>query len=351
MLRAGVMVIACVLAVAAAPRVAAEPPPPLPDAEQLKGLLRAFDVPGMAMASLDGCEVGAITVAGQADLQAGAAVAENTAFEAASLSKPVFAFLVLQLADEGVIDLDRPIADTFDYARIPDKTSYARITPRMVLIHRTGLPNWVDEGVTFHERITPIPFGSPPGDAYSYSGEAFQLLQAFVERETGATLQQLFRARLGTVMPDSTFVQPLPESVLPSRGYTSAVDPAGGRGMTSLHPQAMAASSLATTAGDYARFLAHVCRGQGLEAETLADMLRPQSEITDGSLPFPASYGLGWMIAPLPEGTLAGHGGNNDEYRAFAGFFRESGDGVVILTNGARGEELIEAVLLPPGAE
>lgn len=342
---------AIALACASLSARAGQEPPPLPNAEQLSGLLRAFDVPGVAMAAVDGCEVGGVVVAGKADLQTDAPVVAQTAFEAASLSKPVFAYLVLQLVDQGVIDLDRPFAANFDYPRIADKSAYALLTPRMVLTHRTGLPNWVDEGVAFHQRVTSIPFDSAPGEAYSYSGEAYQLLQAFVEREAGASLQQLFDDRLGSVMPDSTFVQPLPDGVVPSRGYARASEPAGGRGMDNLYPLAMAASSLVTTAVDYARFLSHVCRGQGLRAETLDEMLRPQSEIVGGDLPFPASYGLGWLVATLPEGTLAGHGGNNDEYRAFAGFFRESGDGVVILTNGASGEELIKAVLVPPADE
>ncbi len=54
------------------------------------------------------------------------------------------------------------------------------------------------------------------------------------------------------------------------------------------------------------------------------------------------------MIGDLGGLTLVGHGGNNDEYRAFAGYMRETGDGTVILTNGANGQALIEALLLPP---
>lgn len=312
--------------------------PPLPTPDGLAQLLHAFDVPGVAMATLTSCEVDdAVLVAGSATLEPDEAVTPRTAFEAASLSKPVFAWLVLTLVDEGLIDLDRPLSDTFDYVRIPDNVAYAEITPRMVLTHRTGLPNWVDEGVPFHDRTTPIPFDAPPGTAFSYSGEAFQLLQAFVEHETGQSLQDLFSERLGEVMPHSTFAQPLPEGVTASRGYRTNSDPASGRAMTSLRTQAMSAASLATTAEDYARFLGHVCRGEGLHASTYTDMLTAQSPVPDGESPVPTAYGLGWMIANIDEGTLAGHGGNNGEYRAFAGFIRESGLGLVILTNGANG--------------
>ena len=333
---------------ALSPPAAAQDAPPLPSADELAQLLAAFDVPGLALAALTGCAVDTVLVAGSATLDPDVPVTPETAFEAASLSKPVFAWLVLTLADEGVVDLDRPLAETFDYARIPDKAAYAQVTPRMILTHRTGLPNWVDEGTDFHERTAPVPFEAPPGTAYSYSGEAFGLLQAFVERETGRTLQELFHERLGDVMPRSAFARPLPDGVAPSRGYRGTSEPESGRPMDNLGSRGGAAYSLVTTAGDYGRFLSRVCRGEGLAPATQAEMLRPQSPLPAGEAPFPASYGLGWLVAESPEGTFVGHGGNNDEYRAFAGYLPHSGDGLVVLTNGANGQALIDVVLAPP---
>jgi CubicO group peptidase (beta-lactamase class C family) len=350
----GFALMACLPALAQQPTAAPASdaaPPPLPTQQELEGLLHAFDVPGLAMATLKNCEPdGKPLVAGHASLNPRTTVAQATVFEAASLSKPVFAWLVLQLADEKVIDLDRPMSETFDYARIPDKAAYAQLTPRMVLTHRTGLPNWVDESTDFHRRVAPIPFKTPPGTAYSYSGEAFQLLQAFVEKKTGRTLAALFRARLGRWMPNSTFVKPLRAGTVASRGYRSATQPATGRDMIQLSDRAMAASSLVTTAGDYARFLSLVCKGQGLSRETYNEMLRPQSPVPPGESPFKTSYGLGWMIIDLGGTTLVGHDGNNGEYRTFAGFVRESRDGIVILTNGVNGQPLIDALLQPPPA-
>ena len=339
----------CISATQTDNALAQEAASPLPTSDELGQLLYAFDVPGVAVTTLTGCEVDEVVVAGSATLEPTTAVTPQTAFEAASLSKPVFAWLVLTLVEEGVIDLDRPIAETFDYARIPDKVAYAEITPRMVLTHRTGLPNWVDERVEFHKRTAPVPFEAQPGTVYSYSGEAFQLLQAFVEREAGATLQQIFRERLGDIMPHSTFAQPLPDGVAPSLGYKSANDTTSARGMTNLYDRGMAAGSLVTTAQDYANFLSHICKGGGLRSDIYADMLRPQSSVPGGEeASLPTSWGLGWMLVDIGDGTLVGHGGNNDEYRAFAGFIQESGDGLVVLTNGANGQDLIDVIIASP---
>ncbi|MGB3554122.1 MAG: serine hydrolase domain-containing protein [Jannaschia sp.] len=345
---------ACATCLALAlPAQSQETPSKFPDAADLRAAIEAFDIPGVAMATIEGCVPGEVVTVGTADYATGAPVTERTAFEAASLTKPVFAWIVMSLVNEGAIDLDRPIAERFAYPRIPDAEGYVLLTPRMILTHRTGLPNWVNEGTDFHDRTAPIPFEAPPGTAFSYSGEAFQLLQAFVEQETEQTLQALFQNRLGDVMPNSALQRPLPGTVDPSRAYQSARAPGAGRGMDNVYNRAMAASSLATTAGDYARFLAHVCSGGGLRADLMAEMLRPQSpappeviRIGDGPMPPPVSWGLGWMIIDLGDETLAGHGGSNDEYNAFGGFVQESGDGLVLMTNGANGERMIEALLL-----
>lgn len=325
--------------------------PPLPEPEEIKALLAAYEVPGLAMAVLSDCQVQDVLTIGLANIEAETPVTALTGFEAASLSKPVFAYLVMMLVDEGVIALDRPIADEFGYARIPDKDNYAKITPRMILTHRTGLPNWVGQDVDFHGRTTPIPFEQVPGTAYSYSGEAIQLLQAYVEFKTGQSLQALFEERLGRLMPHSTFALPLPDTVAASRGYESAADPESGRDMIFIYDKGMAASSLVTVAEDYGNFVGHICSGNGLSEAAYNAMLMPQSEVPPDETDAPSSYGLGWQIQDLGPGqTLVFHGGNNDEYKALGGFIRETREGIVILTNGYNGIDVITTMLEPPEA-
>jgi CubicO group peptidase (beta-lactamase class C family) len=349
--RTGWLALTALCVALAKPACAGDEPPPLPTGAELEKMLAAFDVPGIAMATLKHCELeGPPIVGGRATLQPPTPVTPATVFEAASLSKPVFAWLVMQLVDEKLIELDRPMAASFDYARITDKAAYAQLTPRMVLTHRTGLPNWVDGDTDFHLRVAPIPFKHAPGTADSYSGEAFQLLQAFVEHKTGRTLQALFQARLGQVMPNTTFARPLRPGTVASRGYRSAADVGSGRDMTNLVDYAMSASSLVTTAQDYARFLSLVCKREGLSRAAYDDMLRRQVPVPPGESPLRTSRGLGWALSDLDGQTLVSHNGSNGEYRAFAGFMQESRDGIVILTNGVKGRELIDALLLPPAA-
>lgn len=309
------------------------------DASDLKGALASFDVPGISVAVLAGCEPAVTVEAGLADVGAGQPVTAETAFEAASLSKPVFAHLVLQLVQDGVIDLDRPIAEVMPYPRIADAEGYARLTPRLVLTHRTGLPNWAEEGGGSRS-TAPIAFDVPPDTAFTYSGEAFELLRTLVERETGQSLAELFRERFGTLMPHSSFESLSPDAA-PSRGYASARDASGARNLD----YGGAAGGLVTTASDYAAFLGHVCRGDGLSETLQADMLRPQSPVPPGDWPGPASWGLGWAVVQLGSETIVAHDGNNDEYRSLAGFLPETGEGFVFLTNGRNGGDLIEFLI------
>jgi CubicO group peptidase (beta-lactamase class C family) len=251
----------------------------------------------------------------------------------------------MQLVDEGVIDLDEPMAASFPYPRIPDKQAYGRITPRMVLSHRTGLPNWVGDTDDL-DRTDPIAFDAPPGTVYSYSGEAFELLRAYVEKVTGKSLDELFKERLGESMRRSTFALPLPEGVEPSRGYRSARDPDSGRGMTTLRERGGAAGGLVTTAGDYARFVGLICRGEGLSPATHRAMLEPQSPVpADGRAPGLTSWALGWGVMSLGPETIVYHDGNNGEYRSLVGFLPESGEGYVFLANGSNGGDLILALI------
>ena len=75
-------------------------------------------------------------------------------------------------------------------------------------------------------------------------------------------------------------------------------------------------------------------------------MLKPQTALPGGEYPWPAAYGLGWLLLEHGEGErFVIHNGNNGEYKSFAGFDTRAGDGLVILTNGRNGSDLILTIL------
>src|SRR5690348_7172749 len=139
-------------------------------------------VPGLSMAVLD---------RGALAWQQSFGVADDTLFEAASTSKPVFAYAVLQLVERGVIDLDRPLALYHRPPYLPPDARLDRITARHVLTHSSGLRNWGDEGKP--ETFVPA---FEPGTRFRYSGEGFFWLQLVAEKLTGKGLDALMRELL-----------------------------------------------------------------------------------------------------------------------------------------------------------
>lgn len=167
---------------------AARPTPRQPDtaalARDIPRLIRIGDVPGLSIAVVQNARVIWAGAFGTVNDSAHTPLDAETIFEAASLSKPVFAYIVLRLAERGEFDLDRPLFEMLEYPRLAHDERSKRITARMVLSHGTGLPNWGGEKLTL---------GFNPGTAYGYSGEGFVFLQEVLERVAGHSLDALAR--------------------------------------------------------------------------------------------------------------------------------------------------------------
>ncbi len=311
----------------------------------IPALMEAAGVPGLAVAIIDRCKIGDVTYYGVADADTGEAVGPQTVFEAASLTKTLFTVVVNQLADEGLIDLDEPIAESFDYPRVADRDAYAVLTPRIILEHRSGFPNWAsDPGdeKTWGE----IELKNPPDTKFGYSGEAYQLLQAYVEAKTGESFEALFNERLGEIMPMTSLTQ-VRNGAAPAFGHYDNGLKEKGRPLRQSS-RAIAASSASTTARDYAGFLNYVfCKGAGMSEEARAEMLRPQSPTDDARI----SWALGWGVQTgepdiyFPK--LYFHWGDNGQFKAFAAFNLETQDGIVYFANAKGGLKIIEPLAEP----
>ncbi len=272
----------------------------------------------------------------------------DSVFEAASLGKPVFAYAVLKLAQQGRLDLDRPLVehlpegylhrqnpfDTRPTARTDAVTDprLGLVTARMVLNHTSGLPNWSNG---------PLHFDFDPGSRWQYSGEGYLLLQRVVEQVSGQPLQDFMRAQvfepLG--MPHSAYVRRADAdgTLVPS----IAAD--GTPRKLKPFAVAVAPASLYTSAADYGRFMAALL-GDAALLERITAAPVPVSEA-------PAlEWGLGWGIENTAGGRFIWQWGHNPGYRSFAMASASGGDGFVLLTDSDEGQSLAEpiaAALLP----
>ena len=280
-------------------------------------------VPGVAVAVAHADGVRWHTAHGVRDTASGAPVDGDTVFEAASLSKPVFAYAVLQLVGEGVLDLDAPLIDYARLAELAGDPRHREVTARMVLGHTTGLPNWRPSGA-------PLAFGADPGAAWQYSGEGFVLLQRVVEELVGDTLQGLATSLvfepLG--MTRSSFVWRPAFAANLALPHDADGTSRAGRRVTEPN----AAFSLLTTATDYARFLAALLRGEGLTAELHAALLRPVTDVNEGVF-----WGLGVGLEHNADGHGFWHWGHNGGYRAYTVGYPSRDFAVVYFTNSDNG--------------
>ncbi|MCX7279270.1 MAG: serine hydrolase [Burkholderiales bacterium] len=219
------------------------------------------------------------------------AVHADSVFQAASLSKPVFAYAVLKLVEQGKLALDAPLLqylpDGYRHRHQPlkaepsDLVSDPRlqaVTARMVLTHTSGWPNWASG---------PLGFEAKPGSAWGYSGEGFVLLQRAIEAVTGEPLDRFMASQvfqpLG--MDHSSYVWS--EDI--ARELVSGTKANGGPRKNMALTQPIAAFSLYTTAQDYGKFLVAVLSDAPLLSQVTASPVSVEPRLG-------ISWGLGWGL-------------------------------------------------------
>ena len=318
-------------------------------AADLEQLLKDGRVPGLSFAIIRDGKIVETKALGVRDASTAIPVDENTIFEAASLSKPVFAYAVLQLVDAGVLSLDTPLSKYVpDYVK--DDPRAASITVRHVLSQASGLPNW-------RSKTNPLKTYFQPGERFSYSGEGFLWLQQVVEAATGQSFNSVM-ARLvfdPLEMRRSSYVWRADFEADYARPHDAQPAPSDKRRPT----KPRSAATLHTTAADYARFLLAVLSGARLKPETAKQWLDPQVRLrqhcieclaTDGQdADQHVAWGLGWGLEP-DAGSFF-HWGDNGQFKAFVAGSPADRSAVVVFTNGYNGMAIMPDVInqLMPG--
>ena len=322
-------------------------------------LMKAAEVPGAGIAIINGDGVVYEKGYGYRDTEKKLPLTTDTVMSGASFTKAVFAYMVMQLVQEGRLNLDKPVykylpkplPEYEKYADLKDDPRYRQITARMLLDHTSGFPNWraLEDDHKLHVHFE-------PGSQFAYSGEGMDLLQLVVETITRENLQTLAQERVfGPLRMSRTSMvwQPAFEN-----NYANGYDEYG----RALGPQkwtrSEAAGSLLTTAHDFGNFVAAVMRGQGLKKKARDVMLSAQVRIrskhqfpslenttTQENDAIKLSYGLGWGLFWTPDGEAFFKEGHDAGERNYAVAFPEKKIGIVIMTNSANGEGIYEELL------
>ncbi len=301
-------------------------------------LLDSAGIPGLSVAVIN--QRGVVWSNGFGVRKAGEPkrVDQQTVFSAASLSKPVFAYLVLKLVDAGKLDLDKPLYQYVPYRAIEHDERYKRITARLVLSHQTGFPNW---------RTGQLNLLFDPGRRFSYSGEGFVYLQGVVMTITGQEIDELAQqyvfGPLG--MSRSSYRwQPAFED-----NHATAHNRFGAPTPSPRFDQANVAYSLQTTAADYGRFLVALLNGEGLKpatAQALFSQQTPVGQTLHDTTKRSTALGWGLGVGLLHQAGNDGfwHWGDNGDFRCFAYVSRTRRQGLVYFTNSRNGLSLMSVL-------
>ena len=340
-------------------------PTPVAIDSMVSGAMTAVHANGVAVAVIDGGRVVYVHAYGHRN-EDGERLRNDTVMVAASLTKPVFAYLVMQLVDEGLIDLDAPITRYLPqplpsypvqrpypaWSDLSDDERWRTITPRMLLSHTSGLPN-----LPALEPDGKLRLHSDPGVRFAYSGVGINLLQFVLEQGLGMDVNAEMRRRIFQRfdMRRTSLTWQQANANDQADGYTL-------KGERRAHPRrqrALAASSMDTTAEDFSRFAAGFVRGDGLSIASRTALTTSQAPITTAT-EFPTfqaespqerrrpdlAAGLGVVLFDGPQGAGFFKGGHEDYAGNTWVCLTRLARCVVLLSNDVRSEKAFPEIVV-----
>ncbi|NMM47662.1 serine hydrolase domain-containing protein [Marinigracilibium pacificum] len=304
--------------------------PVFDDTKSIENWLKENKVPALGMAILQNNTLQKVAVYGE--LEEGKTAPIDAIFNVASLTKPVITMLTLTLVERGQWNLDEPLYKYWVDPDVKNNPQSKKITTRHILSHQSGFKNWRIENESGM-----LQFDFEPGKGFNYSGEGFQYLKTAIESK--------FQTRI-EILADSLLFDPLKmnntqfywSKSIDENQFAKWHDMNGGQTYeTYKNTEANAADDLLTTVEDYGRFAEYILKGANLSTELYQQMITQQND-TENNI----KIGLGWEILPKLIGKEYAllHSGRDKGVNTLIMLLPETGEGIVIFTNGDNGKNL-----------
>lgn len=305
----------------------------------LKSKMLEMEIPGLAFAMINNGQVVHHKTLGYANLEQQLPVTDKTIFEGASISKSLFAFFVMTYVEEGRLDLDRPLHEYLPYPDISHDERYKKITARMVLSHRSGLPNW-----RRNEEDGQLRIKFEPGTDYLYSGEGYQYLAKVLMRIDNTDmygLEAAFQHRIAEPigLKHTVFIQ----TPYTRKHKAEAYDEGGQRIDLMSNNEFGSAYSIHTEPIDFSRWMIAVMNEEILSEDSYNELFMPHSSAPSAG-DYDISYTLGFLKLHVPDADIYLHSGNNDGFTCMYLLDTKKDWGFSVFTNSEYGEDLGNAL-------
>ena len=328
-------------------------------------LMAANDVKGLAVALIDDGEVTFAKGYGHRMVEKDLALETDTIMYGASLTKATFAYYVMQLVDDGIVDLDRPIAKYLprplpEYENWQDLAGDDRwrdLTFRILLSHRAGFANFrfFDRYGDF-DRDGKLAIYFQPGSRYAYSGEGFLLAQFVLQEGLGLDVGKEMQSRIFDRFDMSNTSMTWRDDFADNYAHNYALD--GTNVRHRVWDEVGAAGSMDTTLDDWSRFLAAVVRGEGLSEQSMKEMTNTQirirsvtqfptlrDETTDEYDDIELGYGLGWGVFKTPRGHAFFKEGHDEGTANYALCIQSELSCILLMSNSVRAEGIFKELV------
>lgn len=301
---------------------------------EIKQLLVTEKVPVLGLGVIENGRLKSIQVLSSDDKNITASY--NSIFKVASLTKPVAALVTLKLISSGKLGLDEQLDKYWKDPDLKNDKRTKKLTPRIILSHQTGFPNW--RYLTQNKKLS---FEFEPGKKFQYSGEGFEYLRKALEAKFHKPLEQLADSLVfkPAKMRDTHFWW---NKSMDEKRYIKNYDQNGKAFETLKYFKANAAANLLTTVEDYGNFLSYILSGADLYPSVFEEMTKNQVQLKDKDY-----FGLGWekLTGFSGDEYALMHTGKDPGVNTLAIVFPKSKNGYVIFLNGDNARKIIEELL------
>ena len=295
----------------------------------LKKQMHDLKIPGLSIAIINDARIVYHRTFGLANTKSGEKVNNLSIFQASSMSKPVFAYLVLKMAEERVLDLDTPLYKYLPYLDLEYDERYKQITARMVLCHSSGLPN--------SSQGDKVELAFDPGTNFQYSGVGYNYLSRVLQKLLNKSPQEMEQFFQETVakplkMKHTSFVKnqyALLHKTMAhnANGIIENATPWWSENSFNT------SGALHAEAFSYSMFLIGLMNEKGLKKESIDEMLKEQVKANSDLQKNITGWGLGLSRRTTMHGIIHAHVGNTLGYTSACMFDKERKFGYVFFTN------------------